>query len=446
MLEERAPEEDAMEQEIGRRLEERLEGVLSRSGSAPAISDVAAHCAPSRGRPRRPAFRVGNYKIDLYDDRSLQIIDDLMRDEFQLRRHLENAELRYPTIYCETMDEFYGVLLMDEDVSASTKQQWLEELKAEAMEHAPGGTFGVNLPGNGCYVNGWLFAYGRAENARAALRDPAIYPRIVETVAHEKLGHGFLAEHSSMGQEKTRLGMWRFDRAGQFGARGPDSPRMRLLEAKHTILYHASTFAEEGWSNWIEHWISAQFANAVNDLAPAGNYRPAPHPTLDDVRRALQEVSRHEPDLRGPAQLVLEAIGVLFDSDEDGATSYDVHAAMIALQTRAPALADAVAQRLGQSLPYTVGCLLVERIAEACGPLCTPYALLIAANVTYDLEQISVADLQQLTTGDARLNVNSRLALMTLLAPARKNDVAEMSMLAREILNLSTPANFKLDD
>ena len=315
----------------------------------------------------------------------------------------------------------------------------------EALEQAPGGVVGVNLPGDGCYVNGWLFAYERAGNARAALRDPAIYPRIVATVAHEKLGHGFLAEYSAMGQEKTRLGLWRYDHARRFGTAGPDTPRSRLLAAKHSILYHSSTFAEEGWSNWIEQYIAGQFASATNDQSGAGHRSPSTYPTLEHVRVALTEIALEDEELTESAETVLISIDTLFPSASGVLHISDVHTATIALQTHADALADAVSAKLGQPLPYVLGHLLADQIADTCGDLCVPYAILIAANVTYDLEQISVVDLAHLTTDEARLNINSRLAHMTFLRPTRKNDVAEMATLAREHLNFSTPANLKLD-
>jgi hypothetical protein len=81
------------------------------------------------------------------------------------------------------------------------RNQFLKKAVDMAAENAEkGGIYGVNLPGTGCYINGWLFAAPYGISARGALEHPELLNKILLTAVHEKLGHGFLDIFSSLGK------------------------------------------------------------------------------------------------------------------------------------------------------------------------------------------------------------------------------------------------------
>jgi hypothetical protein len=108
-------------------------------------------------------------------------------------------------------------------------------------------------------------------------------------------------------------------------------------------------------------------------------------------------------------------------------------------QVEAPLLDGAFAQVLEQPAVYVLGYLLLRRLEAQVGWRNLPCAVAIAANVTYDLEQIPLADLAALMAQDPRLNVDARLALLTTLELAPGEGPAELARLAHEELSLAVP-------
>lgn len=409
-----------------RRVEEALEDIWSRSGSRPdSVSSFAG--------PRPFAQRV-----DLRDAQDLRAIDGIFIGEFRIAQHLPTGPLNYPTIYCETLDEFFEPVIESLDLSTTARQAMLQEMKARAEEIAArtgGGQFGMNIPGRGCYINGWLFAYRRAENARKALQDPAIYPRIVATVVHEKLGHGFLVEYTALGAEKKRCGLWRYDMAQRFNLRMTDTPAMALLVRKQSVIHQASQLMEEGWSTWLEHYMIVRMFPAI----PAQS-RP-PEYGLPDLVSLLNKVSRLQDPVSEAAQAVRQSVQVLFaESDADAEA---VHQAILGIHRFAPSLDERVSAELGQPLAYVLGYLLLRKLEASVGTLAVPYALLIAGNVEFGLDKVAVSDLVQTLVTDPRLNPDSRLALQTTLSLKRPGDLSELAGRAHEELSLAIPEALK---
>jgi len=375
----------------------------------------------------------------------LQQLDALMWQAFGLESRFPGAPLgRYPVVYCETLAEFFTPILEDMDVSTSTRGEVLAACIAEAEEYAQqqgGGILGVNLPGRGCYVNGWLFGFMRGVAPQVALQDPAILTHIVETVCHEKLGHGYIAALTAVGKEKTRLGLWRFDLAQQFHLRTVDTPQGALLRAKHKLVHETSRFAEEGWATWIEQvmvWLAAR--QGLLPGVQAAEHLQAKY-SLTAVAQLLEQLRQSTAPGSEERKLMdlMQAVTQILADDKSNASEEDVFRAMLAWQKNAPDFDGVFEQIFGQPAVYVLGYLLVRRLEARLGWQNLPYAVALAGNVTYDLETTSLSDLAALLQGDPRLNVDARLALLGTLQLQPGQGVVELARLAREQLDFAIP-------
>lgn len=403
---------------------------------------------PERLRGAGPSIAERYAKVDLYQAYPLEGIDRLMTEDFELRRYFPERSLAYPTIYCETLEEYFQPHVEFLDVSESTKQRLIEQLEQQARERAelrPGtGEFGVNWPGRGCYLNGWLFAHGRAENARAALADPAILPFVLATAAHEKLGHGFVTEFTAAGQEKKELQLWRYEMGSRFDIQVVDSPQATLLHEKWGILYQSSHYTEEGWAVWIQNYILRRLQEASAGEEQIDFRRARRQYSLDDTIQALEKIEYKHKDkeLRKRAHWVRESVQRIFLlQDVDLQT---VHQAVLTLQDFGAELAQPIGELLGQPMPYVVGSLLFDRLEAQLGTRCVAYALVIACNLSYNLREISNADLARIVHDDPRLNMDSRLVQLTRLDLETRDDIGALARAAREALNLSPPPELEI--
>ncbi len=82
---------------------------------------------------------------------------------------------------------------------------------------------------------------------------------------------------------------------------------------------------------------------------------------------------------------------------------------------------------------------MLRRLEARLGWQNVPCAVAIAANVTYNLEEISLVDLDALVKGDPRLNVDARLALLGTLELVSGQGPSDLAHLARKKLSLAVP-------
>jgi hypothetical protein len=428
--------------EIEDKMQARVETHRKRRQEEPPLSG-SQPSFPERLRGISRSASDRQAMVDLYRAYDLEAIDRLMAEHFELARYFPDKSLTYPTVYCETLEEYFQPHVEYMDVSDPTKQRLMDQLRQEAEEVAelrPGsGEFGVHWPGRGCYLNGWLFAYGRAADARSALADPALLPYILATAAHEKLGHGFITEFTSAGQEKKELQLWRHEIGSRFDIQVVDSPQATLLHEKWSILFQSSQHAEEGWAMWIQNYMLRR----LQDLRVEGEEidfgRATREYSLDRALDALKQIEfkHQDTELRKVAHWVRESVQrILLQPEIDLQT---LHQAVLALQEYGPQLAQPIGELLGQPPSYVVGLLVCGKLEEVLGTKCVPYALAIACNLSYDLGEISNSDLARLVHDDPRLNIDSRMVQLTRLELENKNSIEELAQVAREALNLSPP-------
>jgi hypothetical protein len=380
---------------------------------------------------RRPAQGL----VDFSPSPRLAELDTVFIRQFDLARYYPAERLRYLTIYCETLAEFFTPIVESMNLSPQARQQELSQMMAKAKYEAVvegKGTYGVNLPGVGCYLNGWLFALGKGITPRAAL-DQALYRDILETAVHEKLGHGFLGEYSALGAVKTDLGLAKAQIAEQFGVRPADDPSASLQLLQHNLLFNISQLLEEGWATWVAGYLS--------QACLGGD--PRPRYSLDAIVKVIKDMPLTLlPDVKDTQNKLLYSLDIVFGPQD--APLEVLNQAVNILEFDGALLDDYVGDKIGQPLRYAVGERIMMQAEINLGAGCVPYAALIAANVTFDPARISVNDLSVLLKADPRLNPDTRLVAISRLEPESRDDVPGLAKLAAAQLSISIPAELRI--
>jgi hypothetical protein len=379
--------------------------------------------------------------FSMYDHHALIELDQKFSDLFDLARYYSTDRLTYPTVFCETLEEFFEPMLSDYNISPQAKEIELKRLIADGRETAKklkgGGIFGYLLPGQGCFLNGWLFVYGRNIAPKEAFQDSALISQILITAVHEKLGHGFLAAYSALGEVKTSLGLMNIELASRFGLRTSDDPLSSLRRRQHNLIFSVSIFLEEGWATWIETYLGQSMPEASKH----------PKYELQQVMEALKKLSVDNSEggnnsINDELQAVLQgALTILFlDPDVNIA---QIHAAVMVLQDINQNFQMEIMSLLGQPLIYAVGSLLMSQAEANMGAACVPYAALIAANVKFNFEEISLTDLTTLLLSDPSLYPDVRLAVLSRIKLEQHGSIKELAQRAQAELSFSVPQALK---
>jgi hypothetical protein len=400
------------------------------------LAEFDARLASSRqSQPPWVAPRQPQSLIDMTGSPFLKELDQAFADMFRLDQFFPLNKLDYPTVYCETLEQFFEPFLVDLNYSAQVRQSVLDNYLKEAVEDAEkgGGTWGVDISGRGCYLNGWLFAYGTNLTPRQALQDQAIFAHIKQTAVHEKLGHGFLGLYSAMGAVKNQLGLATIELASRFGLHPVDDPTWSLRQGQYNLLSQKSQLLEEGFASWVASFMAQ---NLWNGKSLRGH-------NINTVVESIQKIPDTFKDAAEIQKILLKVLVVLFSEER---FALDVlQQAIGVVESISPDLDDYFFHHspLGQPLRYAVGDLLFQRAEAIHGPLCIPYLALIAANLAFDPAQISLADLRELMSRDPRLNPDARLAALSQMPSSRPNDVHALAEAAEKELSFSVPKELK---
>ena len=167
------------------------------------------------------------FQVEIGGSTPLQQLDSDFLSAFRLADYFPPEWIAYPTVYCETLEEFFTPLTLDLDISPHRWEKYLDQWMREAQNGARK-IFGFNLPGIGCFLNGWLFGTANNLSAGEAFQNLEILNKIIEIAAHEKLGHGFLSAFSELGRSNSVLGLRGVELARLFGIRPADDPTSSL--------------------------------------------------------------------------------------------------------------------------------------------------------------------------------------------------------------------------
>ena len=384
----------------------------------------------------RPS-RQGLVKMGGYDE--LRTLDYYFRESFNLPSYFPEDRLNYPTFYCETLEEFISPMLADLDISPQARDEEFRRAVKEAemlADESDGhsGKFGVNLPGLGCFINGWLFGKKYHLSPKEAWKNERAHYDILGTTAHEKLGHGFLSAYSEMGKVKTSLGLHLVEVAHNFGLRPADDPVSRLRQEQAALLFQVSQLLEEGWATWVEGFLVG---------ATRGEAQDQNRYTLQAVSQAVEKLPIYLPECRKDYEALLWALVITFGQESQSLGNLH-HAAMI-FETIGGMLDEYFGSVLGQPLRYAVGNFLFSMSDANLGTACLPYAALIAANVTLDPAKISLTDLYTLFERDPRLHPDARMAALSRLQLSQPGSVTELARRTEAELSFSVPLELKRD-
>lgn len=367
--------------------------------------------------------------LNLGGSTPLRELDAAFAGFFNLGSYYHTMALSYPTVYCESLEEFFTPLVESLNLSPQARERELNRLIVDVEETAHqtgGGVFGYHLPGVGCYLNGWLFVYGRGLSPHDALEHPELLLRVVGTAAHEKLGHGFLSTYSALGRVKSELGITLLETARRFGLRHVDNPVDSLRRAQAQVLGMASQLVEEGWATWVEQFMLQE--------------KPSEYP-LSTILEAVKRVPARSREPEETRNALLIALHTLFGEERSGFS--DILQAVMIIEVLGSDLDDYFSSILGRPLRYVVGESLFRQAAANLGPVCVPYVALIAANIHIDPQVISLSDLREMLSTQPRLNPDARLAVLSRLLLESKNDVSELARRAESELSFSVPNELK---
>ena len=289
----------------------------------------------------------------------------------------------------------------------------------------------ATIPGQGCYLNGWLFVYGRNLPPRQAFQTPHLLRNILQTAIHEKLGHGFISAYSTLGAVKTSLGLTLADLARRFDLLTADDPLSSLRREQANLLYLVSQLLEEGWATWVETYLEQL-------ILGAGQH---PRHRLQAVIRAIEDLPRSIQDRRQVQGALMSALNALFTPDE---IPFPVlHQAVMTIAVLGGSLDAYFTPTFGQPLRYAVGELLLTQAEMNLGECCLPYVVLIAANVSFDPSRFSLTDLRELFGREARLNPDFRLAALSRIHLEAENSIRELVQRAEIELSFTVPPELK---
>lgn len=444
---------DKIQQEHDEKVEKDLQALRQAvwgMGLSSSPVEAAAHLLEVALRPAPRGADRSFQMVNLSGSNWLRKVDDVFVEAFRLRDYYPTYRLDYPSSICETPEEFYGLIWEDDDLSATNRQLKVQAMVQEAAQLARdsdgrAGIFGVNLPGKGCYLNGWLIAYNSGFSPLDILRQEALRRRALKTAVHEKLGHGFLTAYSAMGQAKSRLGLEKLDRAEHFKFRPAEDPLSSLRTAQWSLFHRASVYLEEGWSSWLDGHLPAlvegkeapstssiTLADVLNAIGLVGN---AHGPQFGEAKAAELGIS---PQL---LEELLTILQILFGGEN--AQLWMIQRAILAAGEIEGVLDQALAGRLPLPFRYILGALLFDQARRNLGVRCLPYAALIAANVDYNFDKVSLTDMSQLVANDARLHPDTRLAALSGMKLVTPGSVAELAERAVSELNFLAPVELR---
>lgn len=417
---------------------QQLQDILSKKTRPIQPADVRTSVASIEEKGARLSMIQSSRKqqalVNMTDSDPLRSLDKAFLSTFDLHAYYPVNRLAYPTIYCETLEEFFTPFLADMNYSEKTRQQELIRLISEAKEVAEkqgGGIFGVNFPGQGCYLNGWLFATLAHIQPNEVAKYPDIFRRVISTAAHEKLGHGFLSAYSTLGELKTSLGLSLVQVASQFGILSADDPMAQLRYQQNILLFTVSQFLEEGWATWIENYIEMYYLRSTQQ----------PRHSVQSIITAIQKLPHEIKNVEQVKKSLMQSLGVLFTVDD--VPMDELLPAVNYLAFVGSQLDDYFGNMLHQPLRYAVGELLCMQATANMGEECIPYAVLIAANVTFDPTKISLTDLDVLLKRDPRLNPDTRLAAISRIKLNQKGNLQELTQRINSELSLSIPPELR---
>lgn len=346
----------------------------------------------------------GSGMVKLDDEISMDFLDDL----FYKRFRIDIRDTLPYTHLCETYGEFAEKIVEDKELSESIKEQLKEMAKEDIKENI----LGMNIPGDGCYINGKLFMdiHGCAD-AGELMEKTEPRKDILNTTCHEKFGHGFVATWTKAGEE-LRKSKWRKRKlAKDFEIRDHLTPDWEIIREKYEIISKHMNYLQEGYSTWIDRSMGKElgFGRRTYDW---NQLRGLPLDHFEKLKHHILE--RKVIDIHGRANVeemkMIKKIGKIHEGH--------------------------FTSSVGQPPEYVLGYLIFKKLEECVGAKNVPLAVKIACNIDYNLEEISISDLEKIIH-KPKFNIDTRILQISRLdLGRRKNDAEALKEVAYERLNM----------
>lgn len=410
-----------MVKEMKTEIEESIKESFEKGELKPTRYDVRVY----------PSFLDKHFKmVNLDQDQKLNVIDRIIKDDFGISLA---GRAWYKTHYCETLEEFIYPFISDIELSETLKKEIIENQKAVTIDDVKRGlvTLGVNFPGKGCYINGWAFSkLYDCRNAKEALYNQDVYPEIVGTVTHEKLGHGFIDAFTKAGEETIKLKSAQYYLAEHFNLKTMDTPDDALLGEKWGIVFDSMKYTQEGYAMWVQNYVLSRLGEIDSEKDYSSHLSDYDYQNVMDVLDSIASKNPSTSDVIDNFKYIYETEVI----DEKR-----IHNAVVGLQEDEDKIEEDFTSSIGRPPRYVLGYLLMKKIEERLGTKCVPYSIIIAGNLQYNLDKISNTDLARMVHTEPKLNIDTRLALISCLPGEEKNNIKHLSNMAKEYLNMVIP-------
>jgi len=385
---------------VEEKVEERLDfGLEDGSHSSPETEKRSAFSlkdeTPSIERDSR--FEMVN--LDDRKEEELMWIDE----EFEKKLGFE-FEGSWPSTYlCEDLDEFAEKMVQNLQLSDTQK-----DIRKEKEKEISKNTKGVNLPGEGFYLNGSFFLnkHSNIENIEDLLEKPRSRTDIISTVCHEKLGHGFIDMCTPLGKELSENNLRMIELAGEFDIDSSLTPDWEMAKEKWDILFPHMCYLQEGYATWVQNFMAKSLG-----LEKSGGYswsplkKNLPRDAYDDLYFLINKKEKVGLE---------DMLRIKHIADEN----------------------EQILKDLGQLPRYILGYLIFKKLEACVGPKNVPHSVKIACSVEYQLSDIPVSDLERLVE-KAKFNLDTRiLKLSRLDLEDKKNEPEILKRLAFEKFNM----------
>lgn len=404
-------------------------------------SPAAAPPQPAAPPAARPATRpvVGGSMPQIRTlDRS--VIDDLMMQSFALERYMPGCRTEFPDITpCPTPETFAECIVAILPEYRGQIPGWKTQVEQAPGELLPGNPLSrpaLHVQGQGTYLNLWHITRGQSAEVTDIQHNRFWLRQAVAALGAERWGHGFLESYTAWGGNVQRAGhdLYLKQRLG-LPLPATTSPGLALLEAV--------ALTADGWAWWVGKYLAQRAAPDPQLDAADAQEGVRLSPVLDGLQRIFRVIPLEMwaqilgfpvPGLDRLVNGLSETLNWLFLNTEmdERIINRNVRRLQKPVMQIGPLRFELSSQR------DWISHYLLRNVEAKLGPMAVPYAVLLAANVDFSAAG-SATDIRERLDTDLKLNVDSRLILLTRLGRTVQHNVTSLVGAAIHELGMRPP-------
>lgn len=341
-----------------------------------------------------------------FDDSEEEILEEI-DEKFQNYFNFEFDDSWPNTYLCETLDEFAEKLVEEVQLSSETAK----EIKKKIEKKRSGRRAGVALA-DGFYLNGWQFLERYDIDSIEKIKEkPFVWDEMIATICHEKLGHGIIFTCTTAGKEIRETNLKKVRLAREFDIDSTLTPDWEIANKKWNALFKNMKYLQEGYATWIEDHMGSLLG-----LDTRNNHR------WSKVEKILPKEDYKELKslIEGEENTKIEDINRIKRMGKENRKSFE--------------------KEMGQPPEYVLGYFILRELENSVGPKNIPFVVSIACDVSYNLEDISLSDLEKLLK-NPRFNIDARILQLSKLELGKRRDPKKIRKLAKEKLDMMVVSN-----